>query len=324
MTPHINTQDESLCCSGGLFFEITSDEDEETVTSQIATSLYGQIKQEIIQQFDVGAEECVEGQYMEVHKEVTDKSYVRKLLVSLSGDEALDTISCVEEVTYSPPESTGPSGCIDLLIGSIEVDTADAPLQLKVHSDFIIGVFNVAMGETKNESTSFSRVRDSDLLANTAQPVLVLLSAAQAFQETSGPYLLFYANRYTIRPFIYYKSVDILLTTGKDIPWRNRDGSGLNIAGVCLVALLLRTSRAVRFDESVAAYLERKGFPKTGFIDAVKNSKVDLTKAELKCTKFHDSRHRPLKRPDDIPSVSLQRNAEETKKFMDFKKRRLQ
>ena len=70
------------------------------------------------------------------------------------------------------------------------------------------------------------------------------------------------------------------------------DESVLDIAGVCLVALLLRTNRAVRFEkeEDIAGLLQKKKLklPQTGFMDAMKRAKgtIDLSQAVLKCTSF--------------------------------------
>ena len=88
--------------------------------------------------------------------------------------------------------------------------------------------------------------------------------------NTSGPHLLFYGKRHRVRPFVYYKDADILLTTISDIQWMDEDETAQDITGVCLVALLLRTNRAVQFDkvEDIAAFLEGvKRLPKTGFIE---------------------------------------------------------
>ena len=60
---------------------------------EIAKTLFSSVKQEIIVQLGVGAEESVQGQSTEMHKEVTDKNYMRRLLVSLSGDELFETVS---------------------------------------------------------------------------------------------------------------------------------------------------------------------------------------------------------------------------------------
>ena len=87
---------------------------------------------------------------------------------------------------------------------------------------------------------------------------------------------------------MYYKDADILLTTVGDIQWMDEDETVLDITGVCLVALLLRTNRAVQFDEveDIVAFLEGvKRLPKIGFIEAM-NEGIDLTRAVLKCSSF--------------------------------------
>ena len=93
-----------------------------------------------------------------MHKEVTDKYCMRKLLVSLSGDETFQSISFGEEVHFDPLAPTGPSGSIDLLIGSKKSSVAEADLQIKLLNDIIIGISNAAMSETKSHHTHLSRV----------------------------------------------------------------------------------------------------------------------------------------------------------------------
>ena len=225
-----------------------------------------------------------------------------KLKISIKyGASEMMSISFGEEVHFDPLASTGPSGSIDLLIGSKEGSVAEADLQIKLLNDIIIGISNAAMSETKSRHTHLSRVNPQaatvpdGLLVTISQPVLVLLSVAQTF-KTSGPHLLFYGNRYHIRPFVYYRSTDILLTTDNDVEWMNVDENALDINGVCLVALLLRTNRAVQFrkEEYVASFFrEIKKFPKTGFMDAM-NGTIDLTRTVLKCTSFV-SACRPVK-----------------------------
>ena len=128
-----------------------------------------------------------------MHKEVANKYYVRKLLVSLSGDEVFQSISFGEEVHFDPLASTGPSGNIDLLIGSKESSVAEADLQIKLLNDITIGISNATMSESRH--THLSRVKPQaitvpdGLLATISQPVLVLLSVAQIF-KTSGPHSL--------------------------------------------------------------------------------------------------------------------------------------
>ena len=49
--------------------------------------MYSLIKNVLLQQLGVVGEETVQGQSAEHHKELTDKAYVRNLLVSLCGEE---------------------------------------------------------------------------------------------------------------------------------------------------------------------------------------------------------------------------------------------
>ena len=63
----------------------------------------------------------------------------------------------------------------------------------------------------------------------------------------------------------------------------------IDVYGVCMVALLLRTSRAVQFEpeDKIANFLhDDKKFPQTGFVDAMSGANLDLSHIKLKCEKF--------------------------------------
>ncbi len=55
--------------------------------------------------------------------------------------------------------------------------------------------------------------------------------------QKSEPTILFYMNRLLFRPFIYFKSGDIMLTTTDAYEWKTE--KKLNVHGVVLMALLM-------------------------------------------------------------------------------------
>lgn len=60
----------------------------------------------------------------------------------------------------------------------------------------------------------------------------------------------------------------------------DEDEHVMDIYGVCIMALLLRTNRAVQFEaeDKVADFLHNdEKFPQTGFIDALSSAHIDLS-----------------------------------------------
>ena len=188
----------------------------------------------------------------------------------------------------------------------------DVDLSLKVSSTgAILGLSNTSLSETKRGNVRFAgstpksnEDRLVKLLEVNSQAVLELLPVAQACQ-TSGPHILFLANRFFIRPFIYYKKFDVLFTTSADNKWRScstvdgQQDTRLVFEPVCLVAMLLNTGNAIHFvsGSAVEEMFSLFNFPKTGFVEAMKTSDCDLSKAELVCTSYkpipkEDSRKR--------------------------------
>lgn len=117
-----------------------------------------------------------------------------------------------------------------------------------------------------------------------SQPVAEILSVSQ-IHGIKEPVVLFYANRQVFRPFVYYKTADILLTTKQAYRWFS-DGH-LDICGVMLMALLMRTSRHLTFRDGFAEVLlkfsqdsqesARKYIEKSGFVDALGEDNIYKT-----------------------------------------------
>ena len=142
--------------------------------------------------------------------------------------------------------------------------------------------FSETKQEEKPLATNRSRA-DKTCILTDAQPILVVLSVAQV-QKSPEPCLLFYGSRSHIRQFLYFKSSDTLLSTSHEFQWKDNDI--LNVSSVCVVAMLLRTGRAVNYEppEVLANFFDVCKYPKTGFTNAMMQSSTDLSQATLRTT----------------------------------------
>ena len=129
-------------------FEYCTDE-------EIAKALYSSIKHEVVSQIGLQVPGKTQGESAEEHKEPGDKDAVRKLLVTLSGDETCGRVVYGEEVKVIPKESRGPTGYIDLVVGT-KGDDANKDLVISHRNSTVMYVRNAAYGETKQESTALS------------------------------------------------------------------------------------------------------------------------------------------------------------------------
>lgn len=140
--------------------------------------------------------------------------------------------------------------------------------------------------ETEQEGKTLATDRpraDETCILTDAQPILVVLSVAQV-QKSLEPCLLLYGSRSHIRPFLYFKSSDALLSTSHEFQWKENDI--LNVSGVCVVVMLLRTRHAVKQEppEVLANFFDMCKYPKTGFTNAMMQSSTDLSQATLRTT----------------------------------------
>lgn len=81
-----------------------------------------------------------------------------------------------------------------------------------------------------------------------SQPVGELLLASQISTMTE-PTVLLYANRQVFRPFIYYKSADILLTTKEAYKWFH--DNHVDVMGVVFMAVLMQSSKYLVYRENL-------------------------------------------------------------------------
>lgn len=245
---------------------------------KVADSLCQPIKMQIVQHCGLGKDNERPKESSEYHKEPNDKESLRALLVGLL--DAKESVIYSDEVSFVlPPECKGPSGTLDLLVGikATENDMFDGFVTITHDTTTATTLSGGALAETKGEGKALSRKVPSDghALQAVVQPVVQILSVAQVCGN--DPVLLFFGTHYRIRPFIYYKSVDILLTTRRDFQWKMVEG--LDIGGTCAVALLLQNG--VTFRLSVPTYMRSIEVPLTGFSSAMKEAGVTLCDAIL-------------------------------------------
>ena len=220
---------------------------EEKSAEAIAKDLFPSIKLETALQLGIQTPEVKRGESAEMHKEPGDKDAIRKLLLTLSGDELGLRLVYGEEVMFVPPTSDrGPRGKIDLVIGTIG-ENDNAELTINCNKEAVAYLSDTKFSETKQDRKPLATDRpraDKTCILTDAQPVLVVLSVAQV-QKSPEPCLLFYGSRSHIRLFLYFKSSDTLLSTSHEFQWKDNDI--LDVGGVCVVAMLLRTGCAVKY-----------------------------------------------------------------------------
>ena len=255
------------------FFEYVS-------PTNLAYKLQEPLKHQIIEQFGIAQMTEVQNS-MEQHKEVKDKECVKTLLVGLLPTKG-DRVTFAEEVMFClPADVKGPHGLFDLMVG---IQTQQE--QFQTQQDQILtlcadGLEGAVFGRVKSETQALSRVRIDAELGVTAQAAIELLSASQLMTPASVPKLLFLANRYYCRPFLYFKDVDILVTTKEAFAWRNKDM--LQLKGVCAIAVLLQCGEA--YLKGFGTYLQvGLQFPSTGFAKAMCEMGITLSGGTLKPT----------------------------------------
>ena len=106
------------------------------------------------------------------------------------------------------------------------------------------------------------------------------------------------------------------MTTEHEFRWK--DATKIDLSGVCIVAMLLRSGRAVTYErpELLRQFFDELGYPQTGFIKAMSDSSVDLSKATLKSTAIptKPATKRPLNHQENVktsPSYKSQKKRKE-------------
>jgi hypothetical protein len=276
----------------------------------VCQDLNSAIAHSIIAICGVASTNVDEGESVEHHKEFADKDAVRTLMTTLSRAENENAfVAYMDEVTFKLPEDVqGISGDLDLMCASYCSSTEDVITNVIMVSVQKENYFfkDPVFGETKKQTGVNLVGRDVYMsldqneivndINSVSQPVAQILSVAQ-MQGLTEPVVLFYSNRQVFRPFIYYKSADVLLTTKEAYRWFS--DKHLDIHGVMLMAFLMRTTRHLTYVDGFAERLlkysleestdSRKYVDKSGFVDALGDSNV-YEKAFLKTTSFKSSK----------------------------------
>ena len=234
-----------------------------------------------------------------MHKEFKDKEALRDLLaVLLPSSRKTKPTVYTDEVLFEPPEGPGPHGPLDLLIGvkaddsTADVTTTDEIFDIVIlvkASDEVIRLDKAVLAESKknegdlaNKTLSLERPDSS----STLQPIVQLFSVSQLpgfrKQEMS---LLFYGTRHYLRPYIYYPSQDILLTTKQPLQWKKE--TGLDLYGTTAVAALL--TREVMAN-SGKYLLHTESLTQTGFKKAMEDANIPLDKSTLRSSNIPQTR----------------------------------
>lgn len=239
----------------------------------------------IISMCGVASSSVDSGESTENHKEFTDKQALRTIMTTLYNPKAKNsTIAYMDEIRLNLPEGTaGVSGAYDLLLCSY-IQNQEGINQEDILPELVVkindGENKPILGETgvnlvgRDVQRSAQRELDESSEAindiqSVSQPVAEILIFSQ-IPTIIEPVILFYANRQVLRPFIYYKNGDILLTTKEAYQWHTC--GQLNIHGVILMAVLMRSSEYLTCRENYGmkvSSLKKKVVEKTGFFDAV-------------------------------------------------------
>ena len=122
-------------------------------------------------------------------------------------------------------------------------------------------------------------VCESDL-SYTIQPVLQLLLMGQLQKSERSHLNCFYMNRHKVRPYIYFPSHDIMLTTRRAYVWQAEDR--LMLRGCILISILLRFKSLNNISSNFWSTMR---IPSTNFLSASKKAKCKITDSSyLKAT----------------------------------------
>ena len=280
--------------------------DDKSDMRELSINLFPNMHNLIIQQFGLASTREILGESTEMHKEAKDKEALRELLAVLlpSPKNPMPTIF-TDEVTFTPPIGPGPNGQLDLLIG-VQVDATaddsaaddsaadlfDIPIVVKVGNEDIL-LESAVLAESKQLVGDLGNKALSDKpdSSSTLQPIVQLLSVSQlpGFKKRELS-VLFYGTRRFIRPYIYYHSQDILLTTADPLQWKKE--TGLDLRGTTAIAALL--TKELKFKESIGQYLlESRNLTQTGFMKAMEDATVCLADSTLQSARMPPNRHNP-------------------------------
>ena len=245
---------------------------------EIAARLYERLVHLVHQQFSMEASLQTAGLSTEL---ADDKAALRDLMIVLCtrGDRN-EPILVADEVLFNPP-STGPHGILDLVVGVKKEDDGiiTHPIIVKHSLGGQSGLKELSLEEDKSKFIDLSDPNSSHCV----QPVVQIVSVSQMKSfRNNEPTVLFFGNRTVFRPYIYFWSNDILLTTTHQLEWHTDDA--IAIDSVIIGALLVEAVQGVKYRPRIAEYLKEKlALPSTGFLEAM-GSPERLAGSELKAT----------------------------------------
>ena len=152
--------------------------------------MFPSLKLETALQIGIQTPEVKQGESAEMHKEPGDKDAIRKLLLTLSGDELGRRLVYGEEVMFVPPSELVLRDKIDLLIGTMGGNDKNAELPVNREEEAVTYLSDTKFSVTKQEGQPLATDKpraDETCILTDAQPVSVLLSVAQ-IQKSPEPY----------------------------------------------------------------------------------------------------------------------------------------
>ena len=160
------------------------------------------------------------------------------------------------------------------------------------------------LGESKSSLSDLYNTRSvSPDSSSTVQPAVQLLSVShmKGFREEE-PTVLFFGTRTHIRPYVYFVTSDILLTTEKPLVWQQEDR--IHLQGLIVAALLTQAVPGVKYREYVGSGLLCLPLPSTGFVNAM-GSPTKLAASELKASRMQKPASTPSSDEDESESESV-------------------
>lgn len=209
--------------------------------------------------------------------EATDREIVLQALVQLM--ESTSTTYCNEPRIHSREGFNVVHGELDLLLGD-NTDSGSGHVILLSEDGGKESIVDPEISETKSATgrrlaakrLSKKSICESDL-SYTIQPVLQLLFMGQ-LQTSSGRshFNCFYMNRHKVRPYVYFPSDDIMLTTRRAYVWQAEDR--LMLRGCLLISILLRLQSLKRISSD---FWSTHGIPSTNFLAASNKVNCKIT-----------------------------------------------
>ena len=253
--------------------------DKEAAARNITQSL----KDVIITEFGVSCTVSKPGSSTEIHKEVEDKRVVREVMCILQSE---CPVMYSDEVCFNiGSRAKGPHGIIDLIVGKkTHQDLEKCVIVKHYNADHKVHIFEPQLAGMKPVKETLVKHQLINLLSETnhvpyvtdieaiAQPVAQLLTVGYRFSSLKR-HILFFVNREFVRPFVYYPTVDLMLTTGMSYQWLNMTERKLEQTGAVLMAVLCQSSEVIQLREDVGHLLSVGNFTTTGFVTAITNAK---------------------------------------------------